>query len=169
MKTNKKYAFLMIDYDTPEIIKNLHKNISDTEVYTDGDKYGLEKESHITLVPCLSNDIDINELKKYLNKLSDYKVILSDISKFDCEDYDVLKCAAHSEILNDTNKKIRKDFETFSEHDDYTPHMTIAYMKKGMADKYLKNALPKSIILKPKNFTFSWWDNDEMKQIKFEK
>ena len=44
--------------------------------------------------------------------------------------------------LHDTNRKICDKFKTFSEYDEYHPHMTIAYLKKGMADYLLtKNYL----------------------------
>ena len=62
---------------------------------------------------------------------------------------------ADANIDKDTNKEIVDKFETHSEYKDYNPHMTIAYMKKGMADKYLKKILDKLILLKAKNFNIS--------------
>ena len=37
--------------------------------------------------------------------------------------------------LLQTNKRICSKFPTFSQFKVYRPHMTIAYLKKGMADK----------------------------------
>ena len=167
----REYAFLMINYDTPEIIKDIHNLLTDDEIYTEeGKEYGIEHETHVTLVPCLDNDVDLEELKKYLKDISEYDAILTDISKFECEDYDVLKCAAKSKTLYDTNKKIVKIFDTHSEYKEYQPHLTIAYMKHGMADKYLKKILPKLVQLKPKGFHFSYVnENGDEKDIKFEK
>lgn len=155
--TNREYAFLMVDYETPSIIKDLQKKIPSRELYTeeDNEDYGLEKQSHVTLVPCLDNDIDIDKLKSYLKPINEYDIVLTDISKFECEEFDVLKCAVKSKALKDTNKEIVDKFETHSEYKDYNPHMTIAYMKKGMADKYLKKILDKLILLKAKNFNIS--------------
>lgn len=170
MNAERKYAFLMIDYETPDFIKDLHKQIKEDELYKKDGEYGCETESHVTLVPCLSNSVDLKKLKRYLDKLSDYKVVLTDLSKFECEEYDVLKCNVASVKLLETNEEIKKDFETFSEYkDNYKPHLTIAYMKKGMADKYIKNSLDRFVILEPTNFRFSWWENDENKTEKFEK
>jgi hypothetical protein len=169
--TNREYAFLMVEYETPDFIQNLHKSLPKNELYVENDNndYGIEEESHVTLVPCLDNDIDLTELKKYLKKLSDYKIVLTDISKFECDNFDVLKCNVNSKALKDTNKEICKRFNTHSEFKDYKPHMTIAYMKHGMADKYLKNILDKMIFLKPKNFHFSFVDkNGNEKHIRFE-
>ena len=168
--TSREYAFLMIDYEKPSFIDELQSKIKKDELYIedDNDDYGLEKNAHVTLVPCLDNDIDLKKLKTYLDDISKYDIILTDISKFECDDFDVLKCAAKSKALNDTNNKIVKDFETHSEYKDYTPHLTIAYMQHGMADKYLKDILPKLIHLKPKNFHFSYVDeNGEEKDTKF--
>ena len=93
---------------------------------------------------------------------------MTDISKFECEKFDVLKCAVKSKALKDTNKEIVDKFETHSEYKDYNPHVTIAYMKKGMADKYLKKILDKLILLKAKNFNFSYFDGDKDKNITFD-
>lgn len=168
--TNREYAFLMVDYETPSIIKDLQKKIPSRELYTeeDNEDYGLEKQSHVTLVPCLDNDIDIDKLKSYLKPINEYDIVLTDISKFECEKFDVLKCAVKSKALKDTNKEIVDKFETHSEYKDYNPHMTIAYMKKGMADKYLKKILDKLILLKAKNFNFSYFDDDKDKNITFD-
>ena len=168
--TNREYAFLMVDYETPSIIKDLQKKIPSRELYTeeDNEDYGLEKQSHVTLVPCLDNDIDIDRLKSYLKPINEYDIVLTDISKFECEKFDVLKCAVKSKALKDTNKEIVDKFETHSEYKDYNPHMTIAYMKKGMADKYLKKILDKLILLKAKNFNFSYFDGDKDKNITFD-
>lgn len=168
--TNREYAFLMVDYETPSIIKDLQKKIPSRELYTeeDNEDYGLEKQSHVTLVPCLDNDIDIDKLKSYLKPIDEYDIVLTDISKFECEEFDVLKCAVKSKALKDTNKEIVDKFETHSEYKDYNPHMTIAYMKKGMADKYLKKILDKLILLKAKNFNFSYFDGDKDKNITFD-
>lgn len=169
--TSREYAFLMVNYETDPFIKNIQDKIKKEELYTeeDNDDYGLEKDPHVTLVPCLENDVDLNKLKGYLEDISEYDIILTDLSKFECEKFDVLKCSARSKTLFNTNKKILKDFETHSEYKKYQPHLTIAYMKRGMADKYLEDILPKLIHLKPKCFHFSYVDNGKEKDIKFDK
>jgi 2'-5' RNA ligase len=169
--TTRQYAFLMVDYETNEYIKDIQDKIKEEELYfeDDNDDYGLETNPHVTLVPCLDNDVDLEKLKTYLDDLSEYDIILTDLSKFECDKFDVLKCTVKSEKLKETNKKILKDFEMHSEYKVYQPHLTIAYMKQGMADKYLKKILPKLIHLKPKNFHFSYVDeNGNEKEITFE-
>ena len=169
-KTSREYAFLMVEYETPKFIKDLQNSIKKEELYFEenSNDYGLEKESHVTLVHCLDNDVSLNELKKYLKNISDYDIILTDISKFECEKFDVLKCAVKSKALKDTNKEILKHFDSHSEFKDYTPHLTIAYMQHGMVDKYTKNILDKLVYLKPKNFNFSYVKNGKYKNVRFD-
>lgn len=169
-KTSREYAFLMVEYETPIFIKDLQNSIRKEELYTeeDNDDYGLETESHVTLVPCLDNDVNLKELKKFLKDISEYDIILTDISKFECENFDVLKCSVKSKALKDTNKEILKHFDSHTEFKDYAPHLTIAYMQHGMADKYTKNILDKLVHLKPKNFHFSYVENGKDKDVRFD-
>ena len=82
------YAFLMIEYEMPNFIKELQNKISDEELYVTDDKddYGIEKEPHVTLVPCLNNDVDLEEIKKYLKNIEEYNIVLTDISKLECDE-----------------------------------------------------------------------------------
>lgn len=159
-----KYAFLMIDFDTPQLITDLWKTIPEEELYTEednrGSKYGIEKETHVTVVPCLDNDISLEELKKHLKEIDRYKTILTNISLFKNEDYDVLKCDAQSVVLKDTNSSILSAFPSHSEFKEYHPHVTVAYLKSGMGDKYVKQCLMPLVILEPKAFHWSYYNAD---------
>lgn len=158
----REYAFLMIDYETPSFIKDLQNKIPNNELYfgTDEEKkdnqYGFEKESHVTLAPCLDSDVDINKLKELLLPLKEYKCILNNISIFENGNYDVLKADVKCPNMHKTYNKIKENFELHSEYKEYHPHMTIAYMQKGMADKYKKKMLDKIEELTPTSFDFSY-------------
>lgn len=168
-KTDRKYAFLMVQFETPSFIKELQNKIKDEELYVedDNDDYGIEKESHVTVVPCLDNDVDLNVIKTYLDKLSNYEILLTNISKFECEKYDVLKCDVFSKKMEETNHKITEKFKTHTEYKEYHPHLTIAYLKKGMCDKYLQDIITPLVILKPKSFHFSYVEDDKEKEVLF--
>ena len=158
----REYAFLMIDYEMPTFIKDLQNKIPKNELYfgTDEEKkdnqYGLEKESHVTLAPCLDSDIDFDKLKSLLLPLKEYKCILNNISIFENDDYDVLKADVKCPNMHKTYNKIKENFELHSAYKEYHPHMTIAYMQKGMADKYKKKMLDKIEELTPTSFDFSY-------------
>lgn len=158
----REYAFLMIDYEMPSFIKDLQNKIPNNELYfgTDEEKkdnqYGFEKESHVTLAPCLDSDVDINKLKELLLPLKEYKCILNNISIFENDNYDVLKADVKCPNMHKTYNKIKENFELHSAYKEYHPHMTIAYMQKGMADKYKKKMLDKIEELTPTSFDFSY-------------
>ena len=159
-----KYAFLMINYDTPDFIKKLQNKIDKKDICDNNPMHiGIENETHVTLVPCLDNDVDLDKIKEMLMPLNKYEIILTDISCFKNKDYDVLKCNAFSNNLLETNKLITSKFDIHTEFKDYTPHLTIAYLNKGTAEKYIKNNLNDVVLLKPKYFKFSYYENDEEK------
>ena len=168
---DKKYAFLMIKFDTPEFVKDLQSKIPNDELYFDDEStndYGIEKETHVTLVPCLDNNTDIVKIKKHLKDISRYKTILTNISLFKNDKYDVLKCDAQSVLLKDTNKSITDEFPSHSEFKDYHPHLTIAYLKSGMGDKYVKDCLMPLVILEPKCFLYSFYNKKgDYEQLSF--
>lgn len=159
----REYGFLMIGYNKPSFIQELQDSIPSEELYVEdgNDDYGLEKNTHVTLVPCLDRHTDINDLKQYLKALNEYHIILGNVSKFDNEKYDVLKCDVGCCNLMNTNSEICSKFPTFSEYKEYHPHLTIAYLKKGMADKYLRDSICPLVCLKPTKFIWSGCDNED--------
>lgn len=164
----REYAFLMIDFKTPSYIKKLQDSIPKKELYlgeeedTDN-QYGIETESHVTLAPCLDLDVDLEKLKTLLLPLSDYKCILSNISVFENEKYDVLKSDVKCPNMHKTYNKIKDNFEIHSEYKEYHPHMTIAYLKPSLGEKYKKKLLDKIEELEPINFNFSNGENNKFK------
>ena len=126
----------------------------------------METETNVTIAACLDNDVDLNGIKKILLPIDDYSVMLTDISMFENEKYDVLKCNAASLNLYVTNKKILDKYPSHSDFKEYHPHVTIAYLKKGKAKKYTKDVLDKLVILEPKNFNFSYFDKEGKQEHK---
>lgn len=157
-----KYAFLMIKYDTPQIIKELWDNIDDGIIYdTDEHKYGIEKESHITVAPCLDNDVDINKLKEILGDISNYSAYITNISKFiNNQDYDVLKCDIACASMLDANANIKGVFPLHTEYSEYHPHMTVAYLKKGSGENLCKRQMNRMIRIEPSCFWLSGYDEE---------
>lgn len=166
------YAYLMVDFETPDFIKDLQANIPENEIYRkedigDGFTYGLETETHTTIVPCLDNDADLNKIKGLLLPLNKYVVMIENISVFECDEFDVLKCDVRCDALFDSNFLIKDVFDTHTEYNEYHPHVTIAYMKKGCADKYMRYFMKEPIFLKPICFSFGYYDNGNYTKITF--
>lgn len=166
-----RYAFLMVRYDTPNAVKMIQNGLRKEDLYNpekdDGFEYGIESDTHVTIAACLDNDIDLDELKKLLSPLSNYRATLDGLSLFENEDFDVLKCDVKCDELVKTNKKVLSRFESHSEYKDYHPHLTLAYIKKGKGKEYISNGLCKDVKVKPTGFRFSWWEGDVQKNINF--
>ena len=61
-----------------------------------------------------------------------------DITIFEQDEYDVVKFDIHSDKLKKLNDTMRFRFEYTNNHPDYHAHMTIAYVKKWLGAKYVK-------------------------------
>lgn len=164
----RDYACIMLEYDMPEFVKELQKSIPEEELYLgktekEKDDYGIENKAHITLVYGLDNKVEFKDLKQYLSPLNDYKTILVNISTFSNDDFDVLKVGAKCPKAAESNKEIMENFDVHTDFDEYIPHMTIAYLKKGFANKYTKNMLNKIDTIKPFGFNYSYFKDGEDK------
>lgn len=158
----REYGCIMLDYKQPKFIKDIQDKIPEEEIYfgeTKEDKenniYGLEDESHITICYGLEDKVSFDDLKEYLFPINQYNTILVNISTFENEKFDVLKVTAKCPKASESNKLINDNFKVHSSYKEYNPHMTIAYLKKGKANKYKKDILDKIEDIKPTRFNFS--------------
>lgn len=157
----REYACIMLDYEQPGFIKEIQKTIPEDEIYfgetkEQKDDYGIETEAHISIAFGLETDVKFDDFKKHLFPLDEYKTILVNVSVFENKLFDVLKVDARCPKAAESNKLIQKDFELHTEYKDFHPHMTIAYLKKGFADKYKKSMLDKIEDIKPYEFNYSY-------------
>jgi len=171
---DKDWAFLMVKYAMPEFIKQIQGELSDEDLYVDESDpingYGLEKESHVTLFPCLDNKTAINELILYLPKVETLPVKLVNISMFENDDYNVLKADVDPEsMLKGLNEELLKHFKCGSEFKEYHPHMTIAYCKKDSdhARSFCKD-LEEPIEVAPEVYDFSFVKDKDYKHCYFD-
>ena len=131
-------------------------------VFNEDDLYdtGLELDSHITVLYSSNKILPKNTI------LEDIKLILGDekyeefisycknerfrevsdlleLSSFSNDsDYVILKLKKNNEIygiLNLINKGLRTKYRVESSFAEYTPHITLAELRKGEAQKYLAN------------------------------
>jgi 2'-5' RNA ligase len=175
-----KYGCAMLYFDFEEL-NNIHKLIDKDDIYDDEDNgYGLENESHLTLLYGFHYDKikDDKEIFKVIENFDIKDLILYNISFFENEDYDVLKFDVKQDlkeykkkddVLYQINKKLTDTFEYTTDYPDYHPHSTIAYLKPKTAKKYIKELKDNEYKVTPKKLVYSKPNDDGTDKIQKEK
>lgn len=157
-----EYNCLMLQYQFPNWI-DIHKQlIPEENLYIDSTNggYGREGEPHITALYGLHPEVTVDDIKQYLYPLSMFRTLLTHISSFNQSEYDVLKYDIDCNMLHRINKALTDNLPFTSDFDDYCPHMTIAYVKPGEAEQYVRQ-LSKPYILTPSSYKYSYANGDK--------
>jgi len=137
------------------IINWAKENLKDDELYySPSDKYihGIEEVSHVTILYGIHNVKDIMYIRQ-LMKLSKLKKIMITIEKLDsfkAGTYDVLILNVSSPSLKKLHTLFRRNIENSYSFEKYDPHVTVAYVKKGVVEKFLDKEIPNL----PKSISF---------------
>ena len=96
---------------------------------------GFEDEPHVTVLFGLhSNEPD--QVKELLKDEPPVELVLQSTSIFETDEFDVVKLGVESEDLARLHNKIADHCEFTATHQKYSPHCTLAYVKKGCGKKY---------------------------------
>lgn len=101
-------------------------------------KYGRETETHVTVKYGIKSN-DIEPIQKVLEGCGPIKATLGKVSAFQNVDkpYDVIKVDVISDDLCALNALIEQSCDHDKTFPVYFPHLTICYVKKGVAYKYI--------------------------------
>jgi len=145
---NHKYEYgaLMLKLEIPNWKEILHK-IDKKDLYTEEPGFGVEKDPHVTVLFGLHDSVDYEKVKEMMlnNCKEPITVELGNITMFEGENYDVIKFDVTCSKLHTLNKKLTDNFPYTSDFPKYHPHVTIAYVKKGCGEKYVKNQKERKI------------------------
>lgn len=132
-------------------------------IFDSEDVTELELDSHATIIYAKNKTIEKNELIKDIglilepdqfNLLIDYEreydvFDVCDLSLFE-NDEDILvlklKDSECKKYLTLLNKALSTKYEITSDFSSYTPHITLATLKKGEGKKYLRNDIVKRVL-----------------------
>lgn len=121
----------------PESFPPLNAAIQDSELYLDpkDPSYG-KSNPHVTSIYGIRELDASSKIYSLLKKVKLDYFTLTGASCFYCDDYDVVKMDVVNEgcVLEFRNLLTQAfpDFE--NTHGDYKPHLTLAYVKKGLGD-----------------------------------
>jgi len=138
-KGQKNYEWQSTQLDLPDDIATKVKAFANTIPASElnNAQGGREPETHITVVYGLDTYLSPAALGTFTNQEAPIEVTLGVVSMFEQNDYDVLKINVESAGLHRLYEKIINQIgapgATFPH---YSPHVTIAYLKKGMGKKY---------------------------------
>jgi 2'-5' RNA ligase/Mlc titration factor MtfA (ptsG expression regulator) len=117
------------------------KNISAADLAEEG----REPEPHVTVKFGLHTD-DAEAVRKLIESEPPIRVRIGKSSVFPATEasgqrggsqHDVVKLDVHSEDLHRLNAKIASALEHTDTHPEYKPHVTLAYVKPGVGQKYV--------------------------------
>lgn len=101
-----------------------------------GENYGRQSldDIHVTVLYGMHTEGAV-KIRRLLSELSPFRVTLGTVQCFRAEKYDVLHIrVVESPGLREVNRMLRDEMANTVSFDRYTPHVTIAYVKKGSCD-----------------------------------
>jgi len=157
------YGCLMLYFEFPGV-SSFHTHINPEDIYhKEGDRsYGLEIEPHVTLLYGFHEGVDVDKIMEIAKQYDFNHCKLHNVSLFKNSEFEVLKFDVEGKTLHECNEELQK-FPHTNEYKVYHPHMTIAYLKPGTGEQYIKKFDWLKFYLTPNKLVYS--SQDGTKQI----
>lgn len=110
-----------------------YQKIIEVEDLTDE---GLETTLHVTVKYGIHTE-NSAEIKGIIKDFGEIECTLGEVSAFVNDEHDVLKIDVESDDLHRLNKLVSTKTKCTDKYPEYIPHMTLAYLKPGRAEKYV--------------------------------
>jgi len=130
------YDYSSVQFDLPKTLATKvqvwgKRNIADSDIYSEEDKYGRESEIHVTVKYGL-HTADVRKVRKIIDNFGSFPIKLGSISRFVSgeKEYDVVKIEVDGDELSELHRMLG-ELPNSDEHSVYRAHCTIAYVKKG--------------------------------------
>lgn len=132
-----RYGCVMVGLDISNW-DSLTSEIDPNDVYHPEDPAkGVETNPHVTILYGLNKGVTVEQVKSVFDNFhGDIKVEINGVGIFENEEFDVVKLnVIPSESLRTLHDELKK-FPNSDQYPEYKPHITIAFVKKGMGKKY---------------------------------
>lgn len=152
------------------ILTNIHDQIIGGS-NSEQEDLGYEQEEHCTVFYGLNNDSDLFIIKRFVNDnypqpfilKTSHLHIFENVEEGEC-DCLVLKCQPCKE-LEMINQWIKQMFPNTQTYNEYVPHITLAYIKKGTCKEFLNKSINIEFQCSVKDFIYSGHDKVLMEEI----
>lgn len=143
-----EYGSLILNFNLPKWPWFVRKIVDSKDLAA----YGYSEEPHVTILYGFHAEVKLEDVKVLLLPLADIRVVFTDLNFFKTAVFDIAKLDASSLQLTQLNELVKTlPHETL--HSQYNPHMTLAYLKSGVGEKYKKPFKP--FTLQPISYTFN--------------
>lgn len=122
---------LQLPPDIAERLLTFAASIPDKDLAEDG----REDDPHVTVKYGL-HDPDPESVRRALRGVKPIPIMFGKTSVFGADDHDVLYVVVESPYLVALNKRLTKALPVTDTHPKYVPHVTIAYLKPSLGQKY---------------------------------
>lgn len=151
--------------DTDKILRFSKQLINDADLYVEGNEYGRETESHITVRYGFIKDLNEIEIRQLIQGQKPFIAEIFGLNKFDTHpNYDVAMFKVNSPVLKQLNE-MSGIYLNENDYPDYNPHLTLAYVQKGKFNHIkegLKLQIPiRTLCYSPIQGGKSYFDLDE--------
>lgn len=165
-KTRFDYGSFQVNIDDVKFLSYLNNLKRIIKTFDSRNLINLENDPHITVLYGIKNVTrdDIKNSFFKLKKMKEFDVNIGDVTLFkNKEDVILLKC--ESDILIKLNNYFKK-LPYKKTHGTYIPHLTLAYVKSGTGEDYIK--VLKKYIKKGKiRIKFIYYSNEHGNTIRY--
>jgi len=138
---------MLSEEDTAKILKFSKQLINDEDLYLEGNEYGREMESHVTIRYGFLKDLNELDIRQLIQGQKPFMMEIFGLDKFAPHpSYDVAVFKVNSPVLKKLNELSGAHLNE-SDYPDYIPHLTLAYVKKGKFNR-LKEGLRLNVPIK---------------------
>lgn len=141
LEGRRDYGCVMAGIDddaTAKILDFNYKTIDDSVIYeAEADNYGREKKPHVTVKYGLTQSYTEDQMRRLLSKVAPFTVEIKGVSIFENQEFDVVKFDIEGAELRRLNE-IFSRLPNEDQYPEYHPHMTLAYVKKGLGQRFVR-------------------------------